>query len=133
MVNYDFIFDMFICICNVSEKCYEIIKIFVLWMICSIVKVLQQEGFIFEISEQGEGVCIELVFVFKYSGKYRLFIICFMQWVSKFGFCIYKNICGLFKVFGGLGVVIIFIFKGVMSDCDVCCEGVGGEVFCYVY
>ena len=94
---------------------------------------LQQEGFISEISEQGEGVRTELVLALKYSGKHRLPTIRSMQRVSKPGLRIYKNTRGLPKVLGGLGVAIISTSKGVMSDRDARREGVGGEVLCYVY
>lgn len=33
---------------------------------------------------------------------------------------------------GGLGVVIVLIFKGVMIDCVVCNVGMGGEIIGYV-
>jgi small subunit ribosomal protein S8 len=99
----------------------------------SIAKVLQQEGFIAEISEQGEGVRIELVLELKYSGKHRQPTIRSMQRVSKPGLRIYKNTSGLPKVLGGLGVAIISTSKGVMSDRDARKQGVGGEVLCYVY
>ena len=96
-------------------------------------KVLQQEGFISDISEQGEGVRTELVLALKYSGKHRLPTIRSMQRVSKPGLRIYKNTRGLPKVLGGLGVAIISTATGVMSDRDARREGVGGEVLCYVY
>ena len=99
----------------------------------SIAKVLQQEGFISEIREQGEGVRTELVLSLKYSGKHRLPTIRSMQRVSKPGLRIYKNTRGLPRVLGGLGVAIISTSKGVMGDRDARREGVGGEVLCYVY
>jgi small subunit ribosomal protein S8 len=99
----------------------------------SIAKVLHQEGFIAEISEQGEGIRTELVLELKYSGKHRQPTIRSMQRVSKPGLRIYKNTSGLPKVLGGLGVAIISTSKGVMSDRDARKQGVGGEVLCYVY
>lgn len=53
--------------------------------------------------------------------------------VSWLGLCIYKLNDFIFKVMGGLGVVIVFIDRGVMIDWVVCVVGVGGEVFCYVF
>jgi small subunit ribosomal protein S8 len=99
----------------------------------SIAKVLQQEGFIAEISEQGEGIRTDLVLELKYSGKHRQPTIRSMHRVSKPGLRIYKNTSGLPKVLGGLGVAIISTSKGVMSDRDARKQGVGGEVLCYVY
>ena len=99
----------------------------------SIANVLQQEGFIAEISEEGEGVEKQLVLELKYSGKHRQPTIRTVQRVSKPGLRIYKNTRQLPKVLGGLGVAIISTSKGVMSDRDARKQGVGGEVLCYVY
>jgi small subunit ribosomal protein S8 len=118
---------------NASEKRHEPTKVAASRMPRSIAKVLQQEGFISEINEEGEGFRAELVLSLKYSGKHRLPTIRSMQRVSKPGLRIYKNTRGLPKVLGGLGVAIISTSKGVMSDRDARREGVGGEVLCYVY
>jgi small subunit ribosomal protein S8 len=99
----------------------------------SIAKVLQQEGFISDISEEGEGVLTTLVLGLKYSGKHRQPTIRRLQRVSRPGLRIYKNTRQLPKVLGGLGVAIISTSKGVMSDRDARKQGVGGEVLCYVY
>ena len=133
MANTDPISDMLTRIRNACEKRHQTTNIPVSRMSRSIAKVLQQEGFISEISEQGEGVRTELVLSLKYSGKHRLPTIRSMQRVSKPGLRIYKNTRGLPKVLGGLGVAIISTSKGVMSDRDARREGVGGEVLCYVY
>ena len=133
MANHDPISDMLTSIRNASEKRHESTKVPASRMSRSIAKVLQQEGFIAEISEQGEGVRTELVLELKYSGKHRQPTIRSMQLVSKPGLRIYKNTRGLPKVLGGLGVAIISTSKGVMSDRDARKQGVGGEVLCYVY
>jgi small subunit ribosomal protein S8 len=99
----------------------------------SIAKVLQQEGFIAEILEEGEGVKKELILSLKYNGKQRQPTIRNVQRVSKPGLRIYSNRRELPKVLGGLGVAIISTSKGIMSDRDARREGVGGEVLCYIY
>ena len=96
-------------------------------------KVLQKEGFINEINEEGEGFKSQLIIGLKYSGKNRFPTIRSMQRVSKPGLRIYKNTKGLPRVLGGLGVAIISTSKGVMSDRDARKQGIGGEVLCYVY
>jgi len=98
----------------------------------SIAKVLQKEGFISEINEEGEGITKQLVLGLKYSGKHRHPIIRSMQRVSKPGLRIYKKTRGMPKILGGLGVAIVSTSKGVMSDRDARKQGVGGEVLCYV-
>jgi small subunit ribosomal protein S8 len=99
----------------------------------SIARVLQQEGFIAEILEEGEGVKKELILSLKYNGKQRQPTIRSVQRVSKPGLRIYSNRRELPKVLGGLGVAIISTSKGIMSDRDARREGVGGEVLCYIY
>ena len=133
MANHDPISDMLTRTRNARDKRHETANIPASRMTRSIAKVLQQEGFISEINEEGEGFRAELVLSLKYSGKHRLPTIRSMQRVSKPGLRIYKNTRGLPKVLGGLGVAIISTSKGVMSDRDARREGVGGEVLCYVY
>jgi small subunit ribosomal protein S8 len=99
----------------------------------SIANVLQQEGFIAAINEEGDGVNKQLVLELKYSGKQRQPTIRRVQRVSRPGLRIYKNTRQLPKVLGGLGVAIISTSRGVMSDRDARKQGVGGEVLCYVY
>ena len=133
MANHDPISDMLTRIRNASEKRHQTTRIPASRMSRSIAKVLQKEGFIAEISEDGEGVRAQLVLQLKYSGKHRYPTIRSMQRGSKPGLRIYKHTRGLPKGLGGLGVAIISTSKGVMSDRDARKQGVGGEVLCYVY
>ena len=133
MANHDPISDMLTRIRNASVKRHQSTKVPASRMAQSIAKVLQQEGFIAEITEEGEGVMKHLVLELKYSGKHRQPIIRTVQRVSKPGLRIYKNTRQLPKVLGGLGVAIISTSKGVMSDRDARKQGVGGEVLAYVY
>ena len=133
MANHDPISDMLTRIRNASEKRHQSTKVPASRMARSIANVLQQEGFIAKISEEGDGVKRELVLELKYSGKHRQPLIRTVQRVSKPGLRIYKNTRQLPKVLGGLGVAIISTSRGVMSDRDARKQGVGGEVLCYVY
>jgi small subunit ribosomal protein S8 len=133
MANHDPISDMLTRIRNASEKRHESTRIPASRMSHSIAKVLQQEGFIAAINEEGDGVNKHLVLELKYSGKQRQPTIRRVQRVSRPGLRIYKNTRQLPKVLGGLGVAIISTSKGVMSDRDARKQGVGGEVLCYVY
>ena len=71
MANHDPISDMLTRIRNASEKRHERTRIPASKLSRSIASVLQQEGFIAAISEEGEGVQKELVLELKYSGKHR--------------------------------------------------------------
>ncbi len=133
MANHDPISDMLTRIRNASEKRHQSTKVPASRMARSIAKVLQQEGFIAEVTEAGDGVDKHLVLELKYSGKHRQPTIRTVQRVSKPGLRIYKNTRQLPKVLGGLGVAIISTSKGVMSDRDARKQGVGGEVLSYVY
>ena len=133
MANHDPISDMLTRIRNASEKRHENTRIPSSRLIRNIASVLQQEGFIGNVSEEGEGVSKQLVLELKYSGKHRQPTIRRLQRVSRPGLRIYKNTRQLPKVLGGLGVAIISTSKGVMSDRDARKQGVGGEVLCYVY
>jgi small subunit ribosomal protein S8 len=133
MANHDPISDMLTRIRNASEKRHESTRIPASRMSRSIASVLQQEGFIAGISEEGEGYEKQLVLELKYSGKHRQPTIRRVQRVSRPGLRIYKNTRQLPKVLGGLGVAIISTSKGVMSDRDARRQGVGGEVLCYIY
>jgi small subunit ribosomal protein S8 len=133
MANHDPISDMLTRIRNASEKRHESTRIPASKMSRSIASVLQQEGFIAAISEEGEGFQTQLVLELKYSGKHRQPTIRRVQRVSRPGLRIYKNTRQLPKVLGGLGVAIISTSKGVMSDRDARRQGVGGEVLCYIY
>ncbi len=133
MANHDPISDMLTRIRNASEKRHEKTRVPASRMSRSIAKVLQNEGFISHISEEGEGVQTQLILELKYSGKHRHPTIRSMKRVSKPGLRVYKNNRGIPKVLGGLGVAIISTSKGVMSDRDARKQGVGGEILCYVY
>jgi small subunit ribosomal protein S8 len=133
MANHDPISDMLTRIRNACEKRHQTTRVPASRMSRSIAKVLQQEGFIAEILEEGEGVKKELILSLKYNGKQRQPTIRNVQRVSKPGLRIYSNRRELPKVLGGLGVAIISTSKGIMSDRDARREGVGGEVLCYIY
>jgi small subunit ribosomal protein S8 len=133
MANHDPISDMLTRIRNASEKRHESTRIPASRMSRSIASVLQQEGFIAAVSEEGEGIQKQLVLELKYSGKHRQPTIRRVQRVSRPGLRIYKNTRQLPKVLGGLGVAIISTSRGVMSDRDARRQGVGGEVLCYIY
>ena len=98
MANDDPISDMLTRIRNASEKRHQTTRVPASRMSRSIAKVLRQEGFISEISEEGEGIQAHLVLELKYSGKHRHPTIRAMQRVSKPGLRIYKNTTSLPKL-----------------------------------
>lgn len=99
----------------------------------SIARVLQEEGFIEEFTEQGEGIQKMLVVTLKYKGKSRRPIISALKRVSKPGLRVYSNRRDLPRVLGGIGIAIISTSSGIMTDRDARNQGLGGEVLCYVW
>ncbi|NEO27475.1 MAG: 30S ribosomal protein S8, partial [Kamptonema sp. SIO4C4] len=94
---------------------------------------LQEEGFIADFEEVGEGIKQELVLSLKYKGKNRKPIITTLKRVSRPGLRVYKNRKELPRVLGGIGIAIISTSSGIMTDREARQKGVGGEVLCYVW
>ena len=107
MANHDPISDMLTRIRNACEKRHPTTRIPSSRMCRSIAKVLQQEGFISEIAEEGEGVSKELVLSLKSSGKQLHPSLRSVQRVSKPGFRIYSYRRQLPKVLRGLGLALV--------------------------
>lgn len=127
----DFIVDMLMCICNVMCMYKEIVDILVFKFKEEFVKLFVCEGYV-----QGvECICFEgqkfdvLCVMFKYGEKCEQ-VIKYIECVSCFGCCVYVSVENLFCVQCGLGVVVVFISWGLLFDCEVCQQGVGGEVVC---
>ena len=97
MSNHDPISDMLTRIRNASQKKHKSTTIPASKMFLSIAKVLQKEGFIADINEEGEGYKSQIVLGLKYSGKNRFPTIRSMQRVSKPGLRVYKNTKGITK------------------------------------
>jgi len=129
----DTIADMLTRIRNASLARHEVVPVPATRMTRSIARVLQQEGFIGEIKEEGEGIKAVLALELKYKGKRRQPLISGLQRVSRPGLRVYKNQRELPRVLGGIGIAIISTSSGIMTDRDARKQKVGGEVLCYVY
>lgn len=96
----------------------------------SILKVLQEEGYIAHFEVQGEERKPEVAVALKYyQGKP---VIEMLKRVSRPGLRIYKECSELPKILDGLGVAIVSTSRGVMSDRQARKSNLGGEVLCYV-
>ena len=133
MAVNDTIADMLTRIRNATLARHQITEVPSTKVTRSIAKVLQEEGFITEFSEAGEGIQKNLVISLKYKGKNRRPIINALQRVSKPGLRVYSNCRELPKVLGGIGIAIISTSSGIMTDRDARRQGVGGEVLCYIW
>ncbi len=133
MAANDTIADMLTRIRNANLARHQTTNVPATKMTRSIAQVLQQEGYIGEVEEAGEGVKRNLVISLKYKGKNRQPIITTLKRVSKPGLRVYSNKKDLPRVLGGIGVAIISTSSGIMTDRDARRQNVGGEVLCYVW
>ena len=96
----------------------------------SMAKVLKDEGYISDFSENADGSKKTLEVTLKYyQGKP---VIESIQRVSRPGLRIYKSKDELPQVMGGLGVAIISTSNGLLTDREARKAGHGGEIVCYV-
>ena len=133
MAVNDTIADMLTRIRNATQARHQTTMIPSTRMTRSIAKVLKDEGFIADYSEDGEGIKRNLVVALKYKGKNRQPIITALKRVSKPGLRVYSNRKELPRVLGGIGIAIISTSSGIMTDREARRQGLGGEVLCYVW
>lgn len=98
----------------------------------AVAQVLSTEGFIGEVSVEGEGVDKELVLNIRYADDGRV-MIDEIHRVSTPGRRVYVGSGEVREVRSGLGMSIISTSKGVMCDRDAREAGIGGEVLCEVW
>ena len=96
----------------------------------AIAKVLKDEGYIEDFANRSvDGKDVLEVGLKYYAGKP---VIEKIERVSRPGLRIYKGRDDIPRVMNGLGIAIVFIFCGVMTDRRARETGVGGEVLCIV-
>nr|YP_010986341.1 ribosomal protein S8 [Pachymeniopsis lanceolata]WOL37259.1 ribosomal protein S8 [Pachymeniopsis lanceolata] len=132
MVN-DTISDMLTRIRNANLAKHQIVQVPATKMTRNIVKVLQEEGFIYEFQEIGENLKTYLLISMKYKGKNKEPVITALKRISKPGLRVYANHKELPRVLGGIGIAIISTSQGIMTDRHARHYGLGGEVLCYIW
>nr|YP_009654420.1 ribosomal protein S8 [Pleurostichidium falkenbergii]QCH39707.1 ribosomal protein S8 [Pleurostichidium falkenbergii] len=132
MIN-DIISDMLTKIRNANLAKHQVVQVPATKMTKNIVKVLEEEGFIYEFEEVISTFTSQILISLKYKGKNKKPIITELKRVSKPGLKVYSNHKELPKVLGGLGIAIISTSKGIMTDKAARQIGLGGEVLCYVW
>jgi len=96
----------------------------------AIANLLREEGYLTDVSVEGEGAKRLLSIKLKYHrGKP---VIEFLKRVSRPGVRIYRGKDDLPTVWGGLGVAIVSTSKGLMTDRAARKAGFGGEIVAYV-
>jgi small subunit ribosomal protein S8 len=94
--------------------------------------ILQQEGFINDVSVVPEGPQSTIRITLKY-GPEKEKVITGLRRISRPGLRVYTSRTEIPRVLGGLGLVIISTSKGIMSGKQAKREGYGGEVLAYVW
>nr|YP_009294586.1 ribosomal protein S8 [Asparagopsis taxiformis]AOM66069.1 ribosomal protein S8 [Asparagopsis taxiformis] len=132
MVN-DTIADMLTRIRNANLAKHQIVQVPATKITRNIIKVLREEGFIYNFEEINENLKTYLLISLKYKGKNKKPVITALKRISKPGLRVYANHKDLPRVLGGIGIAIISTSKGVMTDRQARHYGLGGEVLCYVW
>nr|ARW60658.1 ribosomal protein S8 [Polysiphonia sp.] len=132
MIN-DIVSDMLTKIRNANLAKHQIVQVPATKMTRNIIKVLQEEGFVYEFEEIGSDLKTHILISLKYKGKNKKPIITELKRISKPGLKVYASHKELPKVLGGIGIAIISTSKGIMTDKTARQFGLGGEVLCYIW
>jgi small subunit ribosomal protein S8 len=128
----DLLADVLTRIRNAQRAGHEYVVVPCSKLVKSVLKVLQDEGYIgdWKEFEESKGISFVKVDLKYHQGRPVIHVI---EKVSKPGRRVYKKISELKKFYGGLGVSIVSTPKGVMSDDEARKHHLGGEVLCNVY
>jgi small subunit ribosomal protein S8 len=97
-----------------------------------IAEILAREGYVQDVSVQGEGKDRTITIQMKY-GPNRERTITGIKRVSKPGSRVYTGRGDVPRVLGGLGVAILSTSRGLLTDRQARSQGVGGEVIARVW
>ncbi|MDA3877086.1 MAG: 30S ribosomal protein S8 [Halothiobacillus sp.] len=95
----------------------------------SIARVLQDEGYIGEVSVVGDTKPVLSIALKYFQDKP---VIEMIKRVSKPGYRVFKSADEIPTVIGGLGVAIVSTSRGVMPDREARRQNIGGEIVCLV-
>ncbi|RMF97648.1 MAG: 30S ribosomal protein S8 [Candidatus Schekmanbacteria bacterium] len=99
----------------------------------SIVKILKEEGYIKDYSEEKDErghPCIKVVLKYDSEGNS---VISGLKRLSKPGRRLYEKAASLPKSLGGYGIVLVSTSKGIMTDKKCREENLGGEILCEIW
>jgi len=96
----------------------------------SVAKLLQQQGYIAEVSVEGDAKK-KLKLRLKYNGKKN--VIEGLKRVSKPGLRRYVGATEIPRVRGGLGVAIVSTSEGLLTDQQARKKNLGGELLAYIW
>jgi small subunit ribosomal protein S8 len=131
-MNADPIADMLTRIRNANALRYDTVSMPYSKIKDDIAKILKDQGYIIDMSIEGEGAQKSLNLTLKYgpSGEH---VISGLKRISKPGLRVTVQADKLPRVLRGLGIAIISTSSGLMSDAQARKAHLGGEVICYVW
>jgi len=97
----------------------------------SIAHILKREGYIAEVSVEGQTATKKLKLKLKYNG--RKGVIAGLKRVSKPGLRRYVGATEIPRVLNGMGISIVSTPKGVMTGNDAKKQNVGGELVAFIW
>lgn len=134
MIN-DMIADSITRIRNASMRRQEITKLIYSKIVESIVKILQEKGYIesYKVIEEENKKFINIVLKYEEDGKVKKPVINEIKRISKPGRRIYKGKDEIKRFKNGYGTIIVSTSKGVLPNDEAYRLGVGGELLCSVW
>ena len=130
MVN-DIIADMLTRIRNANQMKYDTVEVLGSKMTTEIARILKEEGYINDYSNNEESKMLDLSLKYGENKKER--VITGLKRISKPGLRVYAKHDELPRVLNGLGIAIISTSKGIMTDKEARNAGLGGEVLAYIW
>ena len=97
----------------------------------SIAHILKREGYLAEVSVEGQTATKKLKLKLKYNG--RKGVIAGLRRVSKPGLRRYVGATEIPRVLNGMGISIVSTPKGIMTGNDAKKQNVGGELVAFVW
>ncbi len=131
MVN-DLVADALTRIRNASMRKLEVTELLYSKLVESVVKILQEKGYIdsYNVREEGNKRFIKVVLKYDDRGNQ---VINEIKKISKPGRRVYKGADEIKRFKNGYGTIIVSTSKGVLSNDVAYKEGVGGELICSVW
>lgn len=130
----DPIADMLTRIRNANLAYHEMVDLPVSKIKVGIAKILKEEGYVrnFKIINDPKKP-FPVLRLFLHYGPSRERVMQGIKRISKPGRRIYMGVGELPKVMGGLGIAVVSTSRGLLTDADARKQGLGGEVFCFVW
>ena len=97
-----------------------------------IARILKDEGFIADVSEEQQGAARVLRLTLKYVGG-KAPVVSGLKRISKPGLRVYAGKTEIPRVLGGLGIVIVSTSSGIMTGAQAHRAQLGGEILAYVW